>query len=114
MKQKNLFMLCMIIIALCVTSCKLGVYSHSGGKSDQAYLLFVSSDIYSGETVQVTIDGKTKFDAKVVKDKRSKVYGELYAIATGSRKIKVEKDGKVLYEKEIFASTQETKKIVLP
>ncbi len=113
MKKKVLFMLC-IIITTCITSCKLGVYSQEGGKSDQAYLLFVSSDVYSGKTVQVTIDGTTQFEAKVVKEKKSNVKGSLYAISTGRRKIKVEKDGKVLYNKEIFASTQETKKIVLP
>lgn len=113
MKKKVLFLLC-IITTISITSCKLGVYSQEGGKSDQAYLLFVSSDVYSGKTVQVTIDEATQFDAKVVKEKKSNVKGSLYAIATGRRKIKVEKDGKVLYNKEIFASTQETKKIVLP
>jgi hypothetical protein len=114
MKQKILFMLCTVVITFGITSCKLGTYSIAGGKTDQAYLLFVSSDIYSGKTVQVSIDGTTKFNAKVVKEKNSNLKGNLYAIATGSRNIKVEKDGKVLYEKTIFASNQETKKIVLP
>lgn len=114
MKRKIIFILCGVAMAFGMASCRLGTYSQSGGKADQAYLLFVSGETYSDKTVQVTIDGKTTFDAKVVKNRDSKIKGGLYAIATGDKNIKVMKDGKVLYEKTIFASTQETKKIVLP
>jgi len=99
-------------LALAVTSCKAPV-AQQGGKEDIAYLLFVSPSQYAGEVVQVSVDD-TSFDAKVVKEKRSKRKGCQYGIATGNRSIKVTSQGKVLYQKKIFVSAQEVKQITLP
>ena len=40
--------------------------------------------------------------------------GTQYAVGIGTRSIKVTFDGKVLYEKKLFLSSQEVKKIMLP
>lgn len=99
-------------IALMMSGCKAPV-AQQGGKEDIAYLLFVSPSQYSGKVVQVSVDD-TSFDAKVVKEKRSKRKGSQYGIATGNRNIKVTSEGKVLYQKKIFVSAQEVKQILLP
>ena len=100
------------VLALIVSSCKAPV-AQQGGKEDIAFLLFVSPSQYAGKTVQVTVDD-TSFDAKVVKEKRSKRKGSQYGISTGNRNIKVTSEGKVLYQKKIFVSAQEVKQILLP
>ena len=62
----------------------------------------------------VMLDGKKPFEAKVVKAKNANRKGTSYAVSTGRRKINVTYNGKVIYSKEIFVSTQETKIITLP
>lgn len=96
-----------------LSGCKAPV-AQQGGKEDMAYLLFVSPSQYAGGVVQVSIDDATAFDAKVVKEKRSKRKGCQYGIGTGNRSIKVTSQGKVLYQKKIFVSAQEVKQILLP
>jgi len=113
MGKKHLILL-LLMGMVCFVSCKMGVYSSEGGQADVAYLQFVSDGNAKGETVNVTIDGKTTFKAKVTKDKFSYRKGDLYSIATGKKNIKVEKDGSIIYDKDIFVSTQQTKKIILP
>ena len=63
--------------------------------------------------VQVDIDG-TKFDAKVVKPKTANRKGTQYGVATGRRNITVTFEGKTIYQKQLFLSSQETKIIDLP
>ncbi len=112
MKTKYIALLLVCICAL-FTSCKVGSYSQERGLPDQAYLLFVANESYDGE-VQVTIDNHTTFNAKVLKEKKGTIKGNTYAIAKGKRSLKVSYNGNVIYEKEIFVSAQETKKIQLP
>lgn len=113
MKQK-LMIPFMLIMLLLLGSCKANFpVAQQSGKDDVAYLLFVSAS-NSSETVDVTIDGNVSFEAKTVKAKKANRKGTSYGIATGRRKIKVTKEGEVLYNKEIFVSTQETKIITLP
>ena len=114
MKQKIMIPL-MLVMLLLLGSCKANFpVAQQSGKDDVAYLLFVSASNKSSETVDVAIDGKTSFEAKKVKAKKANRQGTSYAVATGRRKIKVTKDGEILYNKEIFVSTQETKIITLP
>lgn len=102
-------------IALLLTGCKANFpVAQESGKEDVAFLLFVGQKEYGGENVQVTIDNNTTFNAKVVKSRKSNRRGTQYAIATGTRDIVVSKDGKTLYKKKIFVSTQEVKQIILP
>lgn len=108
--------LILVVIALItfMYSCANYPVAQQSGKEDIAYLLFTSNKEYSGETVLVTLDNDVKFNAKVIKEKKSNRKGTQYSVATGKREIKVEKDGKIIYKKIIFLSNQETKKIVLP
>lgn len=112
MKTKYIAILFVCFCAL-ISSCKVGNYSQESGLPDQAYLLFVSNNEYK-EDVQVSIDNTTTFNAKVLKEKKGTIKGNTYAIAKGRRSITVKFQGKVIFEKEIFVSTQETKKIQLP
>lgn len=102
-------------LALVMVGCKANYpVAQQSGKDDVAFLLFVSASNQSSQIVDVTIDGNTTFEAKTVKAKKADRKGTSYAVATGRRRLKVEKEGQTLYEKEVFLSTQETKIITLP
>lgn len=100
-------------LALVMSGCKAPV-AQQGGKENIAYLLFVSPSQYSGQTVQVSVDDATTFNAEVIKEKKAKRKGRQYGVATGTRSIKVSSQGKVLYQKKLFLSAQEVKQILLP
>lgn len=107
--------LTMLAITTLLTGCKANFpVAQESGKEDMAYLLFVGQKQYGGKEVLVTIDDATPFTARVVKSKKSNRRGTQYGIATGTRDIKVTSDGKTIYQKKIFVSTQEVKQIVLP
>lgn len=105
----------MLAITTLLVGCKANFpVAQESGKEDMAYLLFVGQNQYGGKDVVVTIDNATPFTAKVIKSKKSNRRGTQYGIATGTRDIKVTSDGKTIYQKKIFVSTQEVKQIVLP
>ena len=109
--MKKLF----LVLPLLLMGCKANFpVAQESGKEDIAYLLFVSEKQYAGKEVQVTVDGNTQFDARVVKGKKANRRGNQYGISTGNRSLKVSYQGKVLYQKRIFVSTQEVKQIILP
>ena len=111
--MKNLLIL--LFLPLMLFSCRANFpVAQQSGKEDMAYLLFVSGNQYAGKNVQVSIDNAQPFTAKVVKAKKANRRGTQYGIATGTRTLKVSRDGKVIYEKKIFVSTQEVKQIILP
>ncbi len=112
MKKSLLFI---FSLALLLAGCRAHLpVAQQGGKDDAAYLLFVGQEVYGGKQVQVTIDDGTPFTAEVVKAKKASRRGTQYGIATGTRNLKVTCNGKTLYEKKIFVSTQEVKQIMLP
>lgn len=110
MKTKLLFFLGFVAM---LVACK-GPVEMQSGREDMAYLVFTSPSVYWNKVVDVSIDGGTTFEAKVVKTKRSNYWGRQYGIATGRRKLKVSYKGETIYQKEIFVSSQETKVITLP
>jgi hypothetical protein len=103
----------LLSICFAFTCCKVGNVASTQGLPDQGLLYFVSASKYSNP-VSVTIDDKTMFDAKVNKEKKHTIKGETYAVATGKRHVKVSYNNRLIYDKAIFISTQETKKITLP
>jgi hypothetical protein len=108
-------LLYLLALPLMLFSCKANFpVAQESGKEDMAYLLFVSSSQYAGKNVQVTIDNSQPFTAKVVKAEKSNRKGTQYGIGTGTHTLKVSHDGKNLYEKKIFISTQEVKQIIIP
>lgn len=102
-------------LTLLLTACKANYpVAQQSGKEDMAFLLFVSPDVYAGKNVQVMVDELEPFEARVVKSVKSNRRGTQYGIATGRRKLKVVYQGKTIYKKEIFVSSQDVKQIVLP
>lgn len=108
-------LLAIIAVLALLVSCKANYpVAQQSGKEDMAFLLFVSGNEYAGQEVQVSLDDAQPFTAKVVKQKKSLRKGTQYAVATGTRNLKVTCEGKVLYQKKVFLSTQEVKQIILP
>lgn len=109
--MKTKLLLTIICSCALFVSCKVGTVATSGGKADIGFIELVSPS-RSGN-VKVTVDD-TSFTGKITKEKRTSIKGTTYAVAPGKRHITIAKNGKVLYDKFIMVSAQETKKIVLP
>lgn len=105
----------LLVLPLLLVSCKVSYpVAQQSGKEDVAYLLFVSSNQYAGKDVQVSVDNAQPFEARVVKESKSYNRGTKYGIATGTKNLNVSFEGKTIYSKKIFVSTQEVKQIILP
>lgn len=115
--MKKLLLFSFLAIACLFMGCKSNYpVAQQSGKEDMAFLVFVGPLATYGngsKTVQVDVDG-TKFDAKVVKPKTANRKGTQYGVATGRRNITVMFNGKTVYSKQLFLSSQETKIINLP
>ena len=103
-----------ILVALSIFLVGCGGISNTvRGLDDVAFLEFVGNSDTFKEGVQVVVDGKPSFDAKVYKDKVTRVKGNVYSISKGKHEISVSYQGKIIFKQQVFLSTQETKKIVL-
>ncbi len=110
--KKILFL---ISLPLLLAGCRAHLpVAQQGGKENMAYLLFVSDKTYAGQTVQVSLDENTTFDAQVVKQRKAARRGTQYGVGTGVRRMKVMSGGRVIYQKNLYLSSQEVKQIVLP
>ncbi len=108
-------LLILFALPLFLFGCKANYpVGQQSGKEDLAYLLFVSSDDYAGKEIQVSVDDAQPFTAKVVKQKNAHRKGTQYGVSTGTRTLKVCYNGKILYQKKLFLSTQDVKQIILP
>ncbi len=110
--MKNIFVI--IVIGLfAITGCT-SIKTATKGLESQSFIELVGNpDTYS-EKVDVTIDDKSTFKAEVNKIGAKRPKGTVYAISTGKHIIKVKYKSKIIYTKQIFVSTQETKQIILP
>ena len=115
--MKAKILLLTMAIASILVGCKSSFpVAQQSGKEDMAYLVFVGPrQIYGNgsKPVQVDVDGK-QFDAKVVKPKTANRKGIQYGVATGRRNVTVKFNGQIIYQKQLFLSSQETKIITLP
>lgn len=109
--KKALFIL--VIGFLFLASCG-GIKTASYGLENESFLEFIGNPSNYSGGVDVLIDDNTSFKAQVVKDKKGKMRGNVYAISTGTHLVSVSYNNKVIFKKQIFISTQESKKIVLP
>ncbi|MCX2838114.1 hypothetical protein OQ279_08095 [Salinimicrobium sp. MT39] len=91
-----------------------GVKTTTSGLENEAFLIFLGNPKNYESGVEVSIDDNTSFSAEVQKDHSDRPKGKVYAISTGSHNLSVLYNGEVIYQKKIFVSTQETKKIKLP
>ncbi len=104
-----------MLIPLLIAGCRAHLpVAQESGKEDIAFLLFVSDGQYAGDSVQVKIDEATPFTAKVIKQKKSNRRGVQYGVSVGAKNLIITHEGKILYQKKIFLSTQEVKQIILP
>lgn len=110
--MKNKYYLIALLFLL-LTSCG-GTKTSYQGLSNESYLEFVGDPNNYSNGVEVIVDDKTPFQAKVYKDKIGRMRGEVYAIATGKHTLKVYHENKMIYNKQLFISAQESKKIILP
>lgn len=92
---------------LVLTGCG-GTKTISSGLENESFLEFIGKP----KRIYVTVDDRTAFIAKTHKAKHFN--GKTYAIKTGTHIITVYYKETVVYKQQIFVSTQETKKIVLP
>jgi hypothetical protein len=114
MKKSVKYLVASLLFIGMATSCKVGMYSESKGKEQEAYLQIFQSQTSYPDGVVVVVDDQQPFMAKVNKDKKMNVKGNLYTIPTGRHHLKITAGGKLIYDKEIFISSQETKQITLP
>lgn len=98
-----------------LTACSVGRTTETRGLENEAFLQFTrgTTDTYA-DGVYVYVDKNKPFKAKVNKIKATTVKGDTYTIKSGKRHIKVVYKDKVVYEKDIITSAQETKRIELP
>ena len=80
----------------------------------QIVLIWAVKDAYSVGGVDVNLDNKNTFKGEVNKDHADRPKGKVFAIATGNHSLTVSYNSKVIYKKQIFVSSQETKRIILP
>lgn len=103
-----LLLTCLIILSSCG-----GIKTKSAELENEAFLEFVGPTHSYHGGVTVSLDNNVNFKAAVNKNKVKYVKGKVYAISTGTHILKVSYNGKILYEKQIFVATQETKTIIL-
>lgn len=107
--------LSILVLLLALAGCHRLPIETTGGKEDVGYVMFISeSGKTLGEELTVVVDDNTTFTANAVAANKAKLRGNLYGLATGSRKVVVkDAKGNVLYSKTLFISSQETKQISL-
>lgn len=103
----------LLLFVLCVTAgCNLGNYSRSSGLQDQAYISLVAPK--KGRAL-ISVDGAAPVDMKVVKARKGYNYAAKHRIvvAVGKHRVRVEQDGRVVFDRDIFVSSREVKQIEL-
>lgn len=103
----------MAIGLIFLTGCT-GVKTLTTGLENESFLEFIGKPSNYNGGVNVNIDDKSTFKAKVNKDHANRPKGKVYAIFTGSHIVTVFYNNNVIFKKQIFVSAQETKKIMLP
>lgn len=106
-----------ISVVLLCSACRVGTYSFSSGREDKSAISFVSPKPMN---LNVTLDGQT-YKIKSAKQKEYKTDRKLQKTVNatintmpGKHTLKVtSRDGRLLIEKQIFLSTNETKMIEL-
>lgn len=91
-----------------------GVKTTTSGLENEAFLIFLGDPQNYDSGVEVTVDEKTSFSAEVQKKHTDRPKGKVYAISTGQHIVSVAHNNEIIYQKRIFVSAQETKKIILP
>lgn len=107
--RKFIFLLAVLTAVGCT-----GVKTTTSGLENEAFLVFLGNPTNYKSGVEVNIDDNTSFSAEVQKNHSDRPKGKIYAISTGPHVVSVVHNGEMIYQKRIFVSAQETKKIILP
>ena len=110
MKRAKYIILPLFIILI---SCG-GTKTSSQGLNNESFLEIIGTPSLYSDDVDVVVDDNKSFKAKVYKERAGRMRGEVYAITTGKHSIKIYSKNKVIYNQQIFVSTQQTKKIIIP
>jgi hypothetical protein len=102
-----------VLVFTLVSGCT-GVKTLSTGLENEAFLEFIGNPKAYAGGVTVTVDDATTFVADVNKDHTNRPKGKVYGISTGGHVITVTYNNQVLYSKQVFVASQESKKILLP
>lgn len=112
MIKKQFILLALAVVALLSSSCG-SVTTISGGHSDEAYIIVTSPMRYDKNAeLYVQIDDLKPVLVDAVRPNKASSKGARLVVLPGRHKVVVfDKDGKVLYDKQIFPSTGKVKKI---
>jgi hypothetical protein len=105
--------LTLLVIITAITGCA-GLKTTASGLENQSYIKLIGNSNQYWGGVSLVIDDNEPINAKVTKDNASYPKGTVYAISTGKHVVKVISKDKIIYQKQIFISNQETRKIILP
>jgi len=103
-----------LILSLIAIGACTGIKTSTQGLENESFLEFIGNPENYVGGVLVNIDKKTSFMAEVTENNADITKGKVYAISTGKHVISVYYNDKVIYQKQIFISAQETKKVLLP
>ena len=106
--------LLLLLIPIFFTGCKVGRTTEVKGLENESYLQFVQGNEKYSEGVDVYIDDLPAIKAKVVKQNDRTVKGQVYTVKSGTRQLKVVYKDKVLFDKKVVLSSQQTRQINLP
>lgn len=107
--RKFIFLITVFLTVGCT-----GVKTTTSGLENEAFLVLLGNPENYESGVEVSIDGGTSFSAEVQRNHADRPKGKVYAISTGQHQVSVTHNNKIIYQKRIFVSAQETKKIILP
>ena len=110
--MKKLFSVLIIGILLQI-GCK-SVKSTASGLDNQSFIVVLGNPDNYSKGVEIIVDDKPSFMAKVNKVPFKPSSDKIYAINPGVHKVTIKNAGIVVYKQDIFVSTRETKKITLP
>jgi hypothetical protein len=114
MKKLSIVLAC--VAAMLLSACRAHMpVAQQSGKEDVAYLLFVSQNgDYHKKELSVTVDDQL-FTALGIRAKDANRRGSQYTAPTGTHMLIVKNaEGRTLYSKKVFLSSQEVKTITLP
>jgi len=112
--KKQIYIALSILFSIILFNSCTGVKTLATGLENEAFLEFVGNPQNYRNGVDVSIDDNIFFKAEVNKDHANRPKGTVYGISTGQHTVRVSYNNNLVYQKQIFISAQETKRIILP
>lgn len=108
-------LLCVGLVSILLSLGCTGVKTVSTGQESVTYLEIIGNPSMYPGGVDINIDQKLKFKASVMSPANiQKPGGKIYAISPGAHSVEIRYKNQIIVTKQIFASAQETKRIILP